>query len=132
MRIVLSSMGFEAFDDTLLANFNKGVDVEMNLKAISLMRRLKEEFPDQWGYSNREGSIHGFIHPTPWDSDETAFNTQRNIAIYGLGRDILPPHSTPLIIHHACALADWIREVEKREGIKYKRHGTIIGWWEKT
>lgn len=130
MRIVVSSMGFEAFDDTLLTNFNKGVDVGMNLKAINLMRRLKEEFPDQWGYSYREGSIHGFIHPTPWDSDETAFNTQRNIAVYGLERDILPPHSTPLIIHHACALADWIREIEKREGIKYKRHGTIIGWWD--
>jgi hypothetical protein len=130
MRIVISSMGFEAFDDTLLANFNKGINVEMNLKAIRLMRQLKEEFPNQWGYSNREGSIHGFIHPTPWDSGETAFNTQRNIAVYGLERDILPPHSTPLIIHHACALADWIRKIEKREGIKYKRHGTIIGWWE--
>jgi hypothetical protein len=132
VRIVVSSMGFEAFDDTLLANFNKGIDVETNLKAITLMRQLKEEFPGQWGYSNREGSIHGFIHPTPWDSDETAFNTQRNIAVYGLERDILPPHSTPLIIHHACALADWTREVEKREGIIYKRHGTIIGWWDST
>jgi hypothetical protein len=129
VRIVLSSMGFEAFDDTLLRNFNKGVDVEMNLKAITLMRQLKEEFPDQWAYSRADGAIHGFIHPTPWDSDETLFNTRRNIAVYGLERDILPPHSTPLIIHHACALADWIREVERREGIKYERHGTIIGWW---
>ena len=49
---------------------------------------------------------------------------------YGLEFDILPQHSTPLIIHHACALADWIRDVEKREGIKYKRHGTILGWWD--
>jgi hypothetical protein len=129
-RIVVTSMGFEAFDDTLLANFNKGADVEMNLKAISLMRELKKEFPREWGYSRTEGSMHGFIHPTPWDSNDTMLNTQRNIAIYGLERDILPPHSTPLIIHHACALADWIREIERREGIKYKRLGTIIGWWE--
>jgi hypothetical protein len=132
VRILLSSMGFEAFDDTLLCNFNKGVDVEMNLKAITLMRQLKEDFPDQWAYSRADGAIHGFIHPTPWDSDETMFNTRRNIAAYGLERDILPPHSTPLIIHHACALADWIREVERREGIKYQRHGTIIGWWDKS
>jgi hypothetical protein len=129
MHILISSMGFEAFDDTLLLNFNKGVDVETNLKAIRLMRDLKNEFGDVWGYSRSEGAIHGFIHPTPWDSNDTSMNTQRNIAIYGLERDILPPHSTPLIIHHACALGDWIREVEDREGIKYKRHGSIIGWW---
>jgi len=131
MRLLLSSMGFEAFDDALLSNFNKGLDVEMNLKAISLMRQLKKEFPNQWAYSRADGAVHGFIHPTPWDSDETEFNTKRNMAIYGLELDILPSHSTPLIIHHACALADWIREVEKKEGIKYKRHGSIIGWWVK-
>ena len=129
MRILISSMGFEAFDNTLLRNFNKGIDVAVNLKAIRLMRDLKEVFPDVWSYSKNEGAIHGFIHPTPWDTHDTFLNTQRNIAIYGLERDILPPHSTPLIIHHACALGDWIREVESREGIKYKRHGSIIGWW---
>jgi hypothetical protein len=127
--ILLSSMGFEAFDNTLLLNFNKGIDAETNMKAIGLMRDLKKEYPGEWKYSNIDGSIHGFIHPTPWDTRDAIFNTQRNIAIYGLERDILPPHSTPLIIHHACALADWIREVEAREGIKYKRHGSIIGWW---
>ena len=129
IKILLSSMGFEAFDDTLLRNFNKGIDVESNMKAIRLMRDLKNEFGDVWGCSRAEGAIHGYIHPTPWDTNDILSNTQRNIAIYGLERDILPPHSTPLIIHHACALADWIREVEDREGIKYKRHGSIIGWW---
>lgn len=129
-RIFISSMGFEAFDDNLLRNFNKGIDVETNLKAVQLMRDLKRQFADVWYYSKAEGAIHGFIHPTPWDTGDTSFNTHRNIAAYGLERDILPPHSTPLIIHHACALADWIREVEEREGIKYKRHGSIIGWWE--
>jgi len=129
INIVISSMGFEAFDDTLLLNFNKGIDVETNMKAIRLMRDLKNEFGDAWGYSRAEGAIHGFIHPTPWDTNDTDSNTQRNIAIYGLERDILPPHSTPLIIHHACALADWIREVEDREGIRYKRYGSVIGWW---
>ncbi len=129
--ILVSSMGFEAFDDKLLRNFNKGLNVESNLRAIRLMRRLKEQFPEQWGYSKVEGAIHGFIHPTPWDTKETMTGTQKNIAIYGLDRDILPPHSTPLIIHHASTLADWIREVEKREGVHFKRVGSVIGWWEK-
>lgn len=127
--ILVSSMGFEAFDDNLLRNFNKGLNVEANLRAIRLMRRLKEQFSGQWGYSKMEGSIHGFIHPTPWDTTETMTGTQKNIAIYGLDRDILPPHSTPLIIHHASTLGDWIREVEKREGVHYKREGSVIGWW---
>jgi hypothetical protein len=129
MRILISSMGFEAFDNAILLNFNKGVDVETNLKAVRLMRDLKNEFGDVWGYSGSEGAVHGFIHPTPWDSNETELNTRRNMAVYGLERDIIPSHSTPLIIHHACALADWIREVEDRKGVKYKRHGSIIGWW---
>jgi hypothetical protein len=128
--VLVSSMGFEAFDDRLLRNFNKGVNVESNLRAIRLMRRLKEQFPEQWGYSKVEGAIHGFIHPTPWDTTKTMACTQKNIAIYGLDRDILPPHSTPLIIHHASTLADWIREVEEREGVHFKREGSVIGWWD--
>lgn len=129
MRILVSSVGFEAFDDTILINFNKGIDVEANLKAIRLMRDLKEEFPKELAYSKVAGAIHGFIHPTPWDTDYTFANTKKNIAIYGLERDILPPKSTPLIIHHASALGDWIREIEKSQGIRYRRYGSIIGWW---
>ncbi len=130
VRIFASSIGFEAFDDTLLRNFHKGTDVETNLRAISLMRRLKEEFPQEWGYSRAEGAVHGFIHPTPWDTDYILNNTKKNIAIYGLERDIIPPNSTPLIIHHASALGDWIREVEKRKGVAYRRYGSVIGWWK--
>jgi len=52
------------------------------------------------------------------------------MSIYGLPNDILPPHSTPLIIHHASGLGDWIREIEQREGLWFKRFGSIIGWWE--
>jgi hypothetical protein len=128
--ILVSSMGLEAFDENLLRNLNKGLNVETNLRAVRLMRRLKERFPQQWGYSKTEGAIHGFIHPTPWDTKKTFANTHKNIAIYGLDGDILPPHSTPLIIHHASALGDWIREIEEREGIHYKREGSVIGWWD--
>jgi len=130
LRLFLSSMGFESFDDTILSNLHKGLDVAANLRAVRLMRRMKEEFPDHWGYSREEGAVHGFIHPTPWDSKETEHNNQKNIGLYGLNFDILPKHSVPLIIHHASALGDWIREIEEAEAVQFKREGTIIGWWQ--
>ena len=71
IRLILKSIGFESFDDTILRNLNKGLNVAANLEAIELMRRMKRLFPFQWGYSRAEGAIHGFIHPTPWDTDES-------------------------------------------------------------
>ncbi|MGD2187160.1 MAG: hypothetical protein PVI71_13605 [Desulfobacterales bacterium] len=127
--VLLSSIGFESFDDAILRNLNKGLSVEKNLQAIRLMRRLKEEFPHQIGYSNTEGAIHGFIHPTAWDTKETTAEIQKTIYLYGLQNDILPPQSTPLVIHHASALGDWVREIERRERIWFKRYATVIGWW---
>ena len=91
---------------------------------------MKTEFPDHWRYSREEGAVHGFIHPTPWDTKETEANNQKVINLYGLPLDILPERSIPLIIHHASALGDWIRDVETKEGIQFKREGTIIGWWQ--
>jgi len=129
IRILLSSVGFESFDDRMLRNLNKGLNVETNLQAIHLMRQLKEEFPQVWGYARSEGAIHGFIHPTPWDTEESSANIQRVLSLHTLPPDILPEHSIPLIIHHASGLGDWIREVERREGVQFKRYGSIIGWW---
>ncbi len=129
IRILLSSVGFESFDDRILRNLNKGLNVETNLQAIHLMRQLKEEFPQVWGYARSEGAIHGFIHPTPWDTEESSANIQRVLSLHTLPPDILPEHSIPLIIHHASGLGDWIREVERREGVQFKRYGSIIGWW---
>lgn len=128
--INLASVGFESFDDRILRNLNKGLTVKTNLEAVFLMRQLKEKFPQEWEYSRGEGAIHGFIHPTPWDSEDTSANIQKIIDQYRLPADILPQHSTPLIIHHASGLADWIREVEKREMMKFKRYGSVIGWWQ--
>jgi len=128
--VLLSSIGFESFDDTILLNLNKGLSVKKNIAAIRLIRQLKEEFPHQLGYSIREGANHGLIHPTAWDTKESAAEIQKNIYLYGLQNDILPPHSTPLIIHHASGLGHWIREIERREGLWFKRDGSIIGWWE--
>lgn len=130
VRILLGSMGFESFDDRILSNLHKGLDVETNLRAVKLMRELKNEFPRQWAYARHEGSVHGFIHPTPWDTAETESNNSRIIALYGLLNDILPDRSVPLIIHHASALGDWAREIEKREDIQFKREGSTIGWWQ--
>ena len=128
--VLLGSIGFESFDDTILRNLNKGLSVAKNLAAIRMLRQLKEEFPQQIGYSSKEGAIHGFIHPTAWDTRETEANIQKTIYLYGLQNDILPPHSTPLIIHHASALGFWIREIERRERLRFKRYSSIIGWWE--
>ena len=129
IQILLASVGFESFDDMILRNLNKGLNVETNLQAIHLMRQLKEEFPLVWGYSRPEGAIHGFIHPTPWDTEASSANIQRVLSLHNLPPDILPEHSIPLIIHHASGLGNWIREVERREGVQFKRYGSIIGWW---
>ncbi len=127
--ILLSAAGFESFSDTILGNLNKGYPLRTNLAAIKLVRQLKEEFPENWSYSTADGASHGFIHPTPWDSAETEREMNSVIFAYGLGRDILPPKSVPLIIHHACGLGDWVRELEMREGIMLERAASIIEWW---
>ena len=128
--VLLSSIGFESFDDSILKNLNKGLNAAKNIDAIRRIRQLKKDYPNQLGYSSKEGAVHGFIHPTPWDTAETESNIQKTIYLYGLQNDILPPHSTPLIIHHASGMGDWIREIERREELWFKRYGSIIGWWE--
>lgn len=130
--IVAASIGFESFDATILRNLNKGLDVQTNLAAVGLLRRLKRDFPDTWGYRRAEGGRHGFIHPTPWDTDRTQANLDAVIARHGLDDDILPDHSIPLIIHHASHLGDWIRAVEKARGVRFGRRGPIVEWWERS
>ena len=103
--------------------------MESNIAAVRLMRRLKEEFTETFFYTPEDGATHGFIHPTPWDTPETRREMNAVIFAYGLNQDILPNQSTPLIIHHASALGDWARELERREGITLKRNGSIIEWW---
>jgi hypothetical protein len=34
-----------------------------------------------------------------------------------------------IMVHHACGLGAWIRELEGREGIELDRRGSIIEWW---
>jgi hypothetical protein len=130
VTIALTSVGFEAFDDDILRNLNKGATLSDNLRAVDLIRRLKTEFGDGWGYLRSEGGNHGFIHPTPWDTPARTARRERLFDRYRLRLDILPRHSTPLIIHHASRLGDWIREIEKREGVRFQRLGAIIAWWQ--
>ena len=130
MVIFLASVGFESFNDVILRNLNKGVTVSSNLNAVRLIRRLKKEFPFQLRYTRDEGGNHGFIHPTPWDSEETLSRNQQVIGKHGLDVDILPYHSTPLIIHHDSALGDWIRAIEAEKGLAYPRMNSWVEWWE--
>ncbi len=129
VHLLLSALGFESFSDHILQNLNKGYNVQTNLDAVKFLRELKEDFPEHLLCTTAEGANHGFIHPTPWDSEDTICELNTNIFVYGLDRDILPATSVPLIIHHACSLGDWARELEAREGLKLRRSGSIIEWW---
>lgn len=130
VRIMAASVGLEAFDDRILHNLNKGVTTETNLQAVRLMRRLKQEYPANWAYSRQEGSVHGFIHPTPWDDARTQSSSRMAMYANDLPADILPRTSVPLIIHHGCGLGEWIRAIESREQLRFPRTGSHIAWWE--
>jgi hypothetical protein len=129
VRVLASEVGFESFATPILQNFNKGYLPDTNLAAAALMRKLKAEFPENWLYATDDGASHGFIHPTPWDSADTEREMNTLISVHGLDRDLLPRSSAPLIIHHACGLGDWARELELREGVKLTRRASVIEWW---
>jgi hypothetical protein len=129
VRIMFSSIGFESFSEKILRNFNKGITVEDIVKCLHILRKMKDRFGNTILYRRDEGAIHGFIHPTPWDDFETMPEMNQNIAIYQFFQDILPEHSIPLIIHHASYLGDWIRNIEAKTDVRFKRDGTWIEWW---
>ncbi len=129
VKIMFASIGFESFSDRLLRYFCKGIRFEEVVKCVEILRRLKEQFGDYLLYRRDEGANHGFIRPTPWDDGETMQEVDRNIFLYRFFEDILPEHSTPLIIHHASYLGDWIRAIESKIGILFGREGTWIEWW---
>jgi hypothetical protein len=129
IRIMFSSIGFESFCDQLLHYFCKGITVEEIVKCVETLRRLKDRYGSTFLYRRDEGANHGFIRPTPWDDSETMQETDRNIFLHRFFEDILPEHSTPLIIHHASYLGDWIRQIESATDITFSRKGTWIEWW---
>ncbi len=129
VKIMFASIGFESFSDRLLRYFCKGITVEDIVKCVETLRSLKNRFGSHFLYRRDEGANHGFIRPTPWDDSETLMEIDRNIFLHRFYEDILPEYSTPLIIHHASHLGDWIREIESRTGITFSREGTWIEWW---
>jgi hypothetical protein len=129
ITIKFSSIGFESFSDRILQLLNKGITVNDIVRCVGILRQLKETYGDTLLYRRDEGSNHGFIHPTPWDDNETISENNMNIAFYLFSDDILPPHSVPLIIHHASYLGDWIRQIESELHVGFKREGTWIEWW---
>jgi hypothetical protein len=129
IKVMFSSIGFESFSDRLLHYFCKGITVEDIVKCVETLRRLKDRYGSIFLYRRQEGANHGFIRPTPWDDSETMQETDRNIFIYRFFEDILPEHSTPLIIHHASYLGDWIRQIESATDFTFSREGTWIEWW---
>ncbi len=129
IKIMFSSIGFESFSDRLLQYFCKGISVEDIVKCVETLRHLKEQYGNLFLYRRDEGANHGFIHPTPWDDGETMQETDRNIFLNRFFEDILPEHSTPLIIHHASFLGDWIRQIESIGEVTFNREGTWIEWW---
>jgi len=129
VRIMFASIGFESFSDRLLQFFCKGITVEDIVKCVETLRKLKHRFRNNFLYRRDEGANHGFIRPTPWDDSETLQEIDRNIFLYGFFEDILPEHSTPLIIHHASHLGNWMRQIESTTGIMFSREGTWIEWW---
>ena len=128
-KIMFSSIGFETFCDRLLHFFCKGITVADIVNCVETLRRLKDRFKHHFLYRRDEGANHGFIRPTPWDDSETLQEIDRNIFLHRLFEDILPEHSTPLIIHHASYLGNWIRQIESKTGITFSRQGTWIEWW---
>jgi len=129
VTIMFSSIGFESFCDRLLQFFCKGITLADIVTCVETLRRLKDRFGTHFLYRRDEGANHGFIHPTPWDDPDTMRETDTNIFLYRFFDDILPEHSTPLIIHHASYLGDWIRQIESATDITFGRDGTWIEWW---
>jgi len=128
-KIMFSSIGFESFNDRLLEYFCKGITVADIVMCVETLRHLKDRFGCTLLYRRDEGAHHGFIHPTPWDDPETVRENDTNIFLHRFFEDILPEHSTPLIIHHASTLGDWIRQIELTAGFRFGRDGTWIEWW---
>jgi hypothetical protein len=129
VKIMFASIGFESFSDRLLDYFCKGITVADIVTCVETLRRLKDRFGSHFLYRRDEGANHGFIHPTPWDDPETMREMNTTLFLHRFFEDILPEHSTPLIIHHASYLGDWIRQIESMTGITFSRGGTWIEWW---
>lgn len=74
--------GFEAFSDTDLRRYNKGITVDEQLRAVDTMRALAAEFPDAFDYKRARG--HSLILWNPWTTPESLLETAENLRTHGL------------------------------------------------
>ena len=65
-RLVLAQVGFEAFDETSLAVYHKGLDPEDNLRAARLLGELDDHHA---GFVGTHG--HGMVPLHPWTTAES-------------------------------------------------------------
>ncbi len=132
-KITLFCMGFESFDEKVLRGLTKGTTVEDNLKAIDLMRKLKQDFPDNWSYSPQDKyTKHGYIAPTPWHTTETLQEELELMKREGLFEDVYGREAHNVLeIHHATGLGNMIRSLEDEHGLRFNRNGLLIEWADK-
>ena len=129
VKIMFASIGFESFSDRILRYFCKGITVADIVQCVETLRRLKGRFDHTLLYRRDEGANHGFIRPTPWDDPETLREIDTNVFLHRFFEDILPEYSTPLIVHHASYLGEWIRQIESTQKVRFSRDGTWVEWW---
>jgi hypothetical protein len=73
LRLVLAQVGFEAFDETSLAVYHKGLDGSANLDAARLLGELTDAHP---GFTGTGG--HGLVPLHPWSTPDSL---EQNLAV---------------------------------------------------
>ncbi len=129
VKIMFASIGFESFCDRLLQYFCKGITVADIVKCVETLRRLKDRFGTTFSTGEMRGRITVLFAQRHGMMVKRCMEMDRNIFLHRFFEDILPEHSTPLIIHHASYLGDWIRKIESTTDITFGRDGTWIEWW---
>lgn len=81
-RVELYLSGFEAFSDTELARYNKGVTVREQVEAVAAMRALAQAHPDVFSYARARG--HSLILWNPWTTPEDLAESVAAIRAHGL------------------------------------------------
>lgn len=90
IKTILKCIGFESFSEKDLELYNKGLDPKTNIRAIKLLRDLKEEFGNNIVYRTED---HGFIMFNPYstlESLEANLEAIDKLEIFGLfGHDFI-------------------------------------------
>lgn len=129
IEIKVYCVGFESFLPKILTFLNKGVTVEQNFEAISLLFKLAEKYPKNF---NVKSGAHGWIFPTPWHSEEDMRSELKVVKSNGWVKNLFDDNviDRELVISHTDYLADWIRSIEDKIGIRFQRNELgLIEWY---